>query len=127
LTSLLANGLRIVLAMQAESRGWHLDAAGLHAADVHRLIGLLAYLPLLSLQMMADRRTTGRQVMVVPFLLYLALMTLVPMLTGNAWHNPALFMRHLVSLACVGVVITAMSVLLSTPGQRSPSDRRGSG
>jgi exosortase K len=112
LTALFANALRIVLAMQAESRGWHLDAAGLHAADVHRLIGMLVYLPLLSLQMMANRRATGWQVLVVPFLLYLLLTMLVPMLTGNAWHDPALFLRHLLSLACIGGVVIAVPLLL---------------
>jgi len=112
LTALFANSLRIVLAMQAESRGWHLDAAGLHAADVHRWIGMLVYLPLLSLQMMADRRATGREVLVMPLLVYLLLMLLVPMLTGNACHDPALFSRHLLSLACVGAVVAVTPVLL---------------
>jgi exosortase K len=112
LTALFANGLRIVLAMQAESRGWQLDAAGLHAADVHRLIGMLVYLPLLSVQMLADRRATGREVLAMPLLMYLLMMLLVPMLTGNAWQDPALFIRHLLSLACVGVVVIVMPVLL---------------
>lgn len=42
------------------------------------------YLPVLSLQMMLGNRSTSRDAVVVPLLLYLLLMVVVPLLTGNA-------------------------------------------
>lgn len=44
-TGLFANSLRIMAAMSVDSRGWELDAIGIGAADLHRLIGMGIYLP----------------------------------------------------------------------------------
>lgn len=104
-TCLLANSLRIIVAMYAESHDWRLDAIGIGAAELHRLIGMAIYLPLLSLQMMLDDRVMSRGVLAVPLLLYLLLMVVVPLVTGNALQHPALFIKHLL---CVSVMMAVM-------------------
>ena len=100
-SALLANSLRIMVAMSVESHGWGLDAIGLGAAELHRLIGMAIYLPLLSLQMMLGNRSTGRDAVAAPLLLYLLLTVLVPLLTGNALQRPTLFIEHLMSLSAI--------------------------
>lgn len=98
-TGLIANSLRIIVAMSVASRGWQLDATGIGAAELHRLVGMGIYLPVLSLQIMASNRGTGRDAIAAAFLLYLLLMVVVPLLTGNALLHPTLFLRHLLTVS----------------------------
>ena len=90
-TCLLANSLRIIVAMTANSHGWELDVIGIDGAELHRLIGMLIYVPLLSLQLSLSNRSDRRHALAGPVLLYLLLMVVVPLLTGNALQHPALF------------------------------------
>ena len=53
-------------------------------AGLYRLIGMLIYVPCLSLQLALGGRRDNRVVLAGPALLYLLLMVLVPLLTGNA-------------------------------------------
>ena len=94
-TALLANTLRIITAMWLQSDDGLLQATGINGADIHRLIGLSIYLPLLSLQMLLANRDSRRQVLVIPATLYLLLMVIVPLVTGNAMRQPGLFIEHL--------------------------------
>lgn len=84
-TSLLANSLRIIVVMTVDPDG----------AELHRLIGMMIYVPLLSLQLALGDRSDRKAVLAGPLLLYLLLMIVVPLLTGNAFLNPALFIEHL--------------------------------
>lgn len=102
-TCLLANALRILIAMAVESED----------AGVHRLIGMLTYAPLLSLQLTLGDRSDYRAALAGPALLYLLLTVLVPLLTGNAFRNPSLFVEHLLYLALLVTVCGGVGLLLS--------------
>ena len=109
--TLLANTLRILLAMYLQSDDSVLHVLGIDVSSVHRLIGLAVYLPLLTLQMMPGKRVSKRQIMLVPVLLYAVLMVLIPLLTGNALRNPALFLEHTMQLSA-GVAVTQVGLYL---------------
>lgn len=101
ITSLLANSLRILIAMQLPEQD----------AGMHRLIGMLVYVPLLSLQLLADGRGNLRLALSGPVLLYTLLMVIVPMLTGNALRSPALFIEHLLMLAAMAAVMLGLGAV----------------
>ena len=84
-TALLANSLRILVAMNLPG----------HGAGLHRLIGMLIYVPLLSLQLHLGDRETGKAALAGPVILYLLLMAVVPVLTGNAFNSPGVVIQHL--------------------------------
>jgi exosortase K len=111
ITCLLANSLRIIVAMTVQSRGWELDAIGIDAAELHRLIGMVIYVPLLSLQMLLGNRSNTRDTLVAPVLLYLLLMVVVPLLTGNALQRPALFIEHLLNVSVMMAVMCGIYFL----------------
>jgi hypothetical protein len=117
--TLLANTLRILLAIHLQTDDSILHTLGINGSEIHRLIGLSVYLPLLTLQMMPGKRVGRRQMLSVPILLYAALMVLVPLLTGNAMRNPALFLEHLLQLVIGIAVIQAILHLLMKPQQRN--------
>jgi exosortase K len=100
-TCLLANSLRIIVAMTVNSNG----------AELHRLIGMLIYVPLLSLQLSLSSRSDNRDALAGPALVYLLLMVLVPLLTGNALQNPALFVEHLLYVSMLIAVMCALYYL----------------
>lgn len=110
-TCLLANSLRIIVAMTVQSRGWELDAIGIDAAQLHRMIGMLIYVPLLSLQMLLGNRSNIGQALAAPVLLYLLLMVVVPLLTGNALQHPALFSKHLLNVSVMMAVMCGIYFL----------------
>jgi exosortase K len=103
--ALLANTLRILLAMQLQTEDSVIHALGIDGNRIHRLIGLAVYLPLLTLQLTLGKRVSTGQILCIPVFLYAGLMVLVPLLTGNALRNPALFLEH-VSQLVVGVAVT---------------------
>ena len=102
MTSLLANSLRIIVAMALTSNG----------AGLHRLIGMLIYVPLLSLQLALEGRRDHWVILAGPALLYLLLMVLVPLLTGNALSSPALFLEHLRHVSILIAVMCGLYYLL---------------
>lgn len=104
ITTLFANSLRILLAMYLQTGDSILRATGIEEDEIHRFIGLAVYLPLLSLQMLPSRRVNARHMALIPALLYAVIMVLVPLLTGNALHNPALFLNH-VSQLVIGIAL----------------------
>jgi exosortase K len=89
--SLLANSLRILVAMSLPVQG----------PDPHRLIGMLIYVPLLSLQLHLGDRANRKAALAGPVILYLLLMAVVPVLTGNAFNAPGWFIEHLLYLCCL--------------------------
>lgn len=93
-TALLANTARILIAMWIQTDYGLLQTLGLNATEGHRLIGLSIYLPLLSLQILAASSANRRQALYIPATLYLLLTIIVPLLTGNALHDPKLFLEH---------------------------------
>ena len=110
-TSLLANSLRILVAMNLPD----------HGAGAHRLNGMLIYVPMLSLQLLLGDRRNWKTALAGPVLLYFLLMALVPLLTGNAFHNPALFIEHLLYLlAITAAMVGSYFVYLGFHRLRSP-------
>lgn len=103
-TTLLANSLRILLAMYLQTNDSILHATGISENEIHRFIGLAVYLPLLSLHMLPGKRASRRQSVCIPVILYVGLMVLIPLLTGNALRNPTLFLEHASQLA-VGIIL----------------------
>lgn len=105
ITCLLANSLRISVAMTVDTSAWGLDVIGIDSAQLHRLIGLMIYVPLLSVQMALGNRSDPIDALAGPAILYLIMMALVPLLTGNALAHPALFVEH---LGYVSVMVAVM-------------------
>ena len=101
ITGLLANSLRIIVAMAVNS----------HNAELHRLIGMVIYVPLLSLQMSLGNRSDNRGVLAGPVLMYLLLMVVIPLLTGNAFRHPALFIEHLLYVSMMIAVMCGIYLL----------------
>lgn len=101
ITGLLANSLRIIVAMAVQT----------DTAEFHRLIGMLVYVPLLSLQMTIGNRSNKKEALAGPVLLYLLLMVIVPLLTGNAFQYPALFMEHLLQVSIMIAVMCGIYYL----------------
>jgi exosortase K len=104
-TTLLANTLRILLAMHLQTDDSILHGLGMDGSMIHRFVGLAVYLPLLTLQMTPVKRVSRQQMLFIPVILYIALMVLVPLLTGNALRNPALFLEHVIQLTVAIAVI----------------------
>jgi exosortase K len=103
-TTLIANSLRILLAMALQTDDSILSTLGMEESMVHRFLGLLVYLPLLTLQMLPVKRIGRRQILYIPVVLYGLLMVLVPLLTGNAMRDPGLFLEHVFQLL-IGIVL----------------------
>jgi exosortase K len=100
ITALLANSLRTLVAM-------HLPD---HGADLHRLIGMLIYVPLLSLQLHLGDRDNWRAALTGPVILYFVLMVLAPVLTGNAFNMPGRFIEHLLYLGTMAMIMGGLYV-----------------
>ena len=101
-TCLLANSLRIIVAM----------AVNFHGAELHRLIGMVIYVPLLSLQLSLGDRRDHRDALAGPAMMYVLLMVLVPLLTGNAFQRPALFLEHLLYVSILIAVMCGLYYLV---------------
>ncbi len=90
LVALGVNTLRILLIArwQPALEQW------LSPGNAHRALGLLVYLPALSLQwLLVERRHPARALLAAAGL-YATLMVIVPLLTGNAALQPARFASH---------------------------------
>lgn len=68
-------------------------------ADAHRALGLLVYLPALSLQWLLVERQRPARALLAVSALYAALLVVVPLLTGNATLQSARFATHVAYLA----------------------------
>jgi len=135
-TCLLANSLRIIVAMTVNSHAWELELIGIDLTELHSLIGMVIYVPLLSLQMMLGNRSNTRDAFAAPVLLYLLLMVVVPLLTGNALEHPGLFIKHLLNMSLMIVVMCSIYLhgrhlkplrVQSDARQQALPDRPGSG
>jgi exosortase K len=90
LAALGLNTLRILVIARWQGALEH----WLSPADAHRALGLLVYLPALSLQwLLVERRHPARALLAAAGL-YAALLVIVPLLTGNATLQPARFAAH---------------------------------
>ena len=110
LTALAVNALRIlaVVHLQPSLEQWWAPA------QAHRLIGLLVYLPALSLQLVLADRQHWRRAVLAGCELYAALMLVMPLLTGNARLTSPTYWQH------AGIVLPVLvaAVLLSRLGRQ---------
>ena len=92
------NALRIlaVVNLQPSLEQW------CEPAQAHRLIGLLVYLPALSLQLVLADRRHWRRAVLGGCGLYALLMLVVPLLTGNARLSSPAYWQH------VGMVLPVL-------------------
>jgi exosortase K len=90
LAALGVNSLRIMLIAhwQGDLEQW------LSPANAHRALGLLVYLPALSIQWLLMERRHPARALFAATGLYATLMVIVPLLTGNAALQPAQFAVH---------------------------------
>jgi exosortase K len=89
-TALAVNTLRViaVVAWQPTLQHW------LAPATAHRLIGLIIYLSALTLQLMRGEAHRLGRAALVGAAIYIAVMVLVPLLTGNAAANATAYREH---------------------------------
>ena len=85
LVALAVNALRILVIAhwQPSLEQW------LPPADAHRALGLLVYLPALSLQWLLVERRHPARALIAAFGLYAGLLVIVPLLSGHAALQPA--------------------------------------
>lgn len=115
LLTLFANTLRIMLAMTCIRHPDFLGWTGLNGESQHRLAGLLVYFPVLVTQMacMQNRLTTAYWQAAS---IFLCMLVVIPLLTGNALAHPQQFIRHCLWLL---LVIGSVGVLLKFSTRRS--------
>ena len=115
LTALAVNALRILAVVHLQpllERVWA-------PADAHRLIGLLVYLPALSVQLVLADRRHWRRAVLAGCGMYAALMLVVPLLTGNArLASPAYWWHAGVMLPVLAAVILAVRLSGDHPRPR---------
>lgn len=90
LAALAVNTLRILVIARWQPGLEH----WLAPANAHRVLGLLVYLPALSLQWLLIERRRPARALLAAAGLYVALMVIAPLLTGNAALQPARFAAH---------------------------------
>jgi len=129
ITCLFANSIRIVIAMTAISQQWHVMMPGVDEHQLHRLIGMMVYMPVLSLQILFDRRSIYKKIMVylAPISLYAMVLIVVPILTGNAFKQMNIFVDHVLSMAwAIGLVAIIVAVRkFSAHGKKVPMENSG--
>ena len=106
-TSLLANCLRILVAMNLPA----------HGDGLHRLIGMLVYVPLLSLQLHLGERGNWKAALAGPVILYLLLMAVGWVLW---WRQPGArpVLRgpeHPLSWLVLAVLLPSIRLLRASP------------
>ena len=131
LTCLIANSFRIVIAMYAVpediSQNSGLPLFGMSAEQLHRLIGMLVYIPFLSLQVALDHRLIKKYrnvIFVIPLFLYMLFTVLIPLLTGNALKTPDRFVEHMLSLFSMAVFIVVILVLKNFLSKAMPQSKK---
>jgi exosortase K len=97
--ALFVNTLRILAIVQLQPTLEH----WLLPDDAHRLLGLVVYVAALNLQLLVFDTRRWKAALLVACALYASIMLVVPLLTGNASANPALYLRH--ALTSLGVLL----------------------
>ena len=98
LTTVVVNAGRIVLAITLVHYPQVISWTGLSEEAAHRMAGLLVYYPALYLQTCLARVFSLRAGYYLSVALFVALLVLVPILTGTAFLRPTLFLQHALSL-----------------------------
>jgi exosortase K len=106
ITAVLVNTLRViaVVTWQPTLQQWLAPAAA------HRLIGLLIYLLALTLQLMRGNPRRLASAAVVGASLYIAVMVLVPLLSGHAAAHGALYREHALLVVAIALPLLVAGV-----------------
>lgn len=127
LATIATNGVRIALAAELYRR--ELDPALITPEGAHRLLGVLLYVPvLLGLCQLADRwvnraALTRLTSLLVPYLIYLGVTLLLPLIHHAAGGRPDGFFHHAAVTISVGTAVLLGFALLSGRSDvRSRSD-----
>jgi exosortase K len=106
-TTLLVNTLRILLAMSFVRHHALADWTGLDSESLHRLAGLLVYFPALFIQMRIGERSSATKSYLLAVAIVVFMLVIVPLLTGNAFADIQMFIRH-----CAWLLLSIGSCLL---------------
>ncbi len=125
-TTLLVNALRIfaIVRWQPALEHW------LPAADAHRLLGLLAYLPALALQWWLIDRERPARAFGLAAGLYGALMLGLPLLSGHALDHPRAYLHHaafVLALLAPLALVALLAAALASRGSRAAGPRPRAG
>lgn len=111
--TLFANTMRILTAMYCIHHPDLLQWTQLNAEQIHRLVGLMIYFPLLILQLQMVKACSLFHSYIVCTTILVLLMIVVPLLTGNAFHRIDIFLGHCIAvfsvILLVGFVLYVMS------------------
>ncbi len=114
-TALIVNTLRIlaIVHWQPVLEQW------LSPGSAHRMLGLLIYLSALNLQLLLADRRRWRRTVLLTCALYILIMLIVPILTGNAAANPTLYFEHAMTsmVVLLPIAIAACIWRWQTPGR----------
>jgi exosortase K len=103
-TTLLVNTLRILLAMSFVRHHALADWIGLDSESLHRLAGLLVYCPALFIQMRMSEQLNATKSYLLAVAIVVFMLVIAPLLTGNAFADIQMFIRHcswlLLSIGC---------------------------
>lgn len=101
--TLLANTARILTAMYFINHPELVQWTSLNDEQIHRLVGLVVYFPLLVCQLYMVRAFSLVTSYAVSALVIVLLLVIVPLLTGNAFMQVGVFIEHV--LAVFGVLL----------------------
>ena len=105
--TLLVNSVRIILAIQLYR--YEVTMAGLGPEQIHRIAGVLIYFPALWLQFRLFSGMKHEFMGSVAAALYIGMVIIVPLLTGNYRLNPQLFVENTLYTGGVTVLIYVLS------------------
>jgi exosortase K len=107
--ALVVNTLRILLVLELQS--WL--TTSMDGEQAHRLLGLLIYLPALSLQMIIAGHRQAGAAFRVGLSIYAGLMLVTPLLTGHASLNSAQYREHVLMVGAVSIALGAAMLLVA--------------
>jgi exosortase K len=112
-TALAVNALRILVIAHTQSRleRW------LQPQDAHRLLGLLIYLPALTVQWLWADRGHAPRALLMGCGLYAALMLAAPLLTGHAWADPGTYSVHAAFVLAAALPLCGIAYWLHRAGR----------
>jgi hypothetical protein len=106
------NTLRVLAIVAWQLKLEHWLAPGV----AHRLIGLSVYLPALILQLALTDPSRPARAAWIAAALYGTVMWLVPVFSGHAGANAALFREHVVTVLAVSLPLAAAGLLIRKTG-----------
>ena len=105
--TLLVNTVRIILAIQLYRH--EVTFTGLGPEQIHRIAGVLIYFPALCLQFRIFSGMKQEFTGMIAAVLYLGLVIILPLITGNYRLNPQLFVENTLYTGGITIIILLIS------------------